>query len=140
MSKQLCDGDIEIIVKLVDGWTGKLTWELLIDAVWKRLKNRYTRQALNRHDRVQAAFAARKKELRTKTPEGKKIASPPELQAALDRIDALEAKTRRLERENKHLLEQFVRWAHNAKSKGLTADFLNRPLPPVNRGATEDRM
>lgn len=31
------------------------------------------------------------------------------------------------------LLEQFVRWAYNAASRGLTEDFLNRPLPPTNR-------
>ncbi len=137
MSKQLCDGDIEIIVKLIDGWTGKLSWELLIDAVWKRLKTRYTRQAFNRHDRVQAAFAARKKDLRTKTPVRKTIVSSPELQAALDRIDALEAQTRRLGMENKALLEQFVRWAHNAKSKGLNHEFLNRPLPRIDRGRSD---
>lgn len=37
------------------------------------------------------------------------------------------------ERINEVLLEQFVRWAYNAGTRGLTEDFLNQPLPPPNR-------
>ena len=31
------------------------------------------------------------------------------------------------------LMEQFVRWAYNASTRGLTEDFLNQALPPTNR-------
>jgi hypothetical protein len=51
----------------------------------------------------------------------------------MERIARLEAENRRLEFENNNLLEQFVRWAYNAATRGLDADFLGRSLPPVDR-------
>lgn len=139
MSKQLRDADIESVVKILDGWNGKLTWAALLEAVWKRLYTRYTRQALDRHDRIKQAFTARKKDLRGALAGSVKVVSSPELQKALERIGALEAANKRLERESRQLLEQFVRWAHNAKTKGLDSNFLNRPLPKIDRGKTEER-
>lgn len=58
---------------------------------------------------------------------------------ALDRIARLESENRRLESENNQLLEQFARWAYNAHPRGLDYDFLNRPLPLVNRGQSRPR-
>jgi hypothetical protein len=49
----------------------------------------------------------------------------------------LEAQNERLRRENSSLLEQFVRWAYNASTRGLDKDFLNQPLPSVHRDATD---
>lgn len=31
------------------------------------------------------------------------------------------------------LLEQFHRWAYHASARGLTQEFLDQPLPPLNR-------
>lgn len=138
MSKQLRDQDIETVVKVLDGWSGKLTWDKLVEAVWKRLKTRYTRQALNGHERIKRAFTARKKELGSSPKPEPETTASPELKNALNLIATLEAKVRRLERENQQILEQFVRWAHNAKVKGLTVELLNRPLQKIDRGSTED--
>ena len=44
-ARNLGGEDIEAIVSILDGWDGKLTWELLIDVVEQRLSARYTRQA-----------------------------------------------------------------------------------------------
>lgn len=60
----------------------------------------------------------------------------PELQVALERIARLEGETARLKSENKNLLEQFVVWAYNASTRGLSHDFLSRPLPRVDRDQT----
>lgn len=131
-SKNLGDIDIKTIVEILDGWGGRLTWELLIDAIALRFNCRYTRQALHKHERIRTAFAATK-ERASNEPEEPRRRGPKELQIALDRIARLEAENARLERENNALLEQFVRWAYNAHSRGLTQEFLNIPLAPVSR-------
>jgi len=134
-ARNLQDDDVADIVALLDGWSGKLSWELLIEAIEKRKFARYTRQALHRHERISQAFSLRKAAL----GEGEDTAAranSPELQMALDRITRLEAENARLTTENLRLLEQFVCWAYNAHTRGLEQAFLNRPLPAVNRDQT----
>ena len=135
-SKNLGDAEIKQIVEILDGWSGKLSWELLIDAIELRMFNRYTRQALYKHERIRHAFDLRKTELSGSSGEVRKVESP-QLQVALDRIARLEAENRRLESENNQLLEQFARWAYNAHTRGLDSGFLNCALPSVNRGQTQ---
>ena len=135
-SKNLGDAEIKQIVEILDGWTGKLTWELLIDAIELRMFNRYTRQSLFKHERIRHAFELRKNEIPLEGETVSRVESP-QLQAALDRIARLETENRRLESENNRLLEQFARWAYNAHIRGLDKDFLNQPLPAVNRGQTK---
>lgn len=137
-SKNLSDADLDTIVKMLDGWSGPLTWERLIDAVERRLFNRYTRAALHKHTRVAAAFTSRKRSLATDSGNEDHARASPELQAAQQRIDRLEAENERLNRENNNLLEQFVRWTYNAGRRGLDGAFLSSPLPPVNRDRTKE--
>jgi len=134
-AKNLRDEDIERIVEVLDGWSTKLTWELLIDAVEKRLFARYTRQALHKHARIKEAFAQRKAWL-AGGGRPRRAAASPELQLALDRIERLTGENERLKAENNRLLEQFVRWAYNAHTRNLDQSFLNRPLPEVDRQPT----
>lgn len=135
-SKNLGDAEIKQIVEILDGWSGKLSWELLIDAIELRMFNRYTRQALYKHERIRHAFDIRKKDLSGNDGDVRKVESS-QLQIALDRIARLEAENRRLDSENNQLLEQFARWVYNAHIRGLDHEFLNRALPPVNRGQTK---
>jgi len=135
-SKNLGDKDIKLIVEILDGWSGKLTWGLLIDAIELRIRNRYTRQTLYKHERIRHAYGLLKENLSETDGGERRIVSSPELQAALDKVARLEAENRRLESENERLLEQFVRWAYNAHVKGMNEESLNRPLPLVNRGQT----
>lgn len=135
-AKNLSNEDVVRVVEILDGWSGKLTWELFIVAIEKRLFARYTRQALHKHTRIKDAFSHRKATLSSDGDRPRKTASSPELQFALDRIDRLTGEVQRLDAENTRLLEQFVRWAYNAHTRGLDEGFLNRPLPPVNRQQT----
>lgn len=135
-AKNLRDEDVAKIVEVLDGWAGKLTWALLIDAIEKRFFARYTRQALHKHARIKDAFAHRKVVLAKGGERPRKAASSPELQLALDRIDRLTGESERLKAENSRLLEQFSRWAYNAHTRNLDEDFLSRPLPPVDRQQT----
>lgn len=131
-SKNLDDQAIEQIVHILDGWSGKLTWEALIEEISLRLRTRYTRQALHNHVRIKDAFAGRKKVLAVREIEEVEVESP-ELQHALQSIARLEAENERLKSENNNLLEQFVRWAYNAATRALDEKFLNQPLPYVHR-------
>ena len=135
-AKNLRDEDVAKIVEVLDGWAGKLTWELLIDAIEKRFFARYTRQALHKHARIKDAFAHRKEALTNGGERPRKTASSPALQLALDRIDRLTGEKERLKAENTRLLEQFSRWAYNAHTRNLDEGFLNRPLPAVDRQKT----
>ena len=135
-SKNLGDDEIKQIVEILDGWSGKLSWELLIDDIELRMFSRYTRQGLYKHERIRNAFELKKNE-GAEGGKDVKRASSPQLQIALDRIVRLESENRRLESENNQLLEQFARWAYNAHTRGLDHEFLNRPLPSVNRGQTK---
>ena len=133
MKKHLTDRKIEVIVEVLDGWSGKLTWDRLIETIQPRV-GEYTRQALNNHTRIKSAFDQRKKTLRVARGFDEK---PVELQKALQRIYKLEAANQRISRENDQLLEQFVRWAYNAANKGMSEDQLNTALPEIDRERTK---
>lgn len=133
--KNLTDDAIEQIVRLLDGWEGKLTWEALIDAIVTRLHCKYTRQALHKHERIRAAYALRKESLGGQRELAGSRGSGP-IADVMARIARLEAENQRLEAENQRLLEQFVVWAYNAHTRGLDKEFLSQPLPRVNRDQT----
>ena len=133
--KNLTDDAIEQIVRLLDGWEGKLTWDALIDATVSRLHYKYTRQALYKHERIRTAFALRKASLGGGAEKTVRRGYRQETEA-ITKIARLEAENQRLQYENQRLLEQFVVWAYNAHTRGLDKEFLSQPLPRVNRGQT----
>jgi hypothetical protein len=131
-SKNLTSETIDAIVKILDGWSGKLNWELLIDEVSKRLHQTYTRQALSSYERVKGAFQLQKGRLPYLKEGAKKLYSPEDI-AESQRNARLVAENARLESENQRLLEQFTRWAYNAHTQGIPEEILNRALPKVHR-------
>lgn len=137
-SRNLDDDAIELIVCLLDGWSGKLTWELLSEAIAKRMGAHYTRQALDKHARIKLAFQLRKEKLAgLPRIERERKLSQAETEVIVQRYDRLRAENERLVRENNHLLEQFHVWLYNAHLKGLTRDYLDTPLPSVDRERTK---
>lgn len=131
-ARNVDDKVIGEVLSALDGWTGKLTWEGLIDAVAARTRQRYTRQALSAHERVQQAFSARKKALSNSAGKDDEALTP-EQQV----IARLEAQVQRLEAENSNLLERFAVWAYNARTRELDERFLSQPLPQVRRQQTK---
>jgi hypothetical protein len=139
-AKNLQDADITQIVEMLDGWSGKLSWDLLIDAIEKRRYMRYTRQALHKHERIRQAYSLCKKSSSSVKDASEIRYTSPELQIASERIARLTAENMRLKAENEQLLEQFVRWAYNAYTRNLDKEFLNRPLPGIDRDVTKSRV
>ena len=134
-SPNLSEDRIEAILEILDGWTGKLTWLKLIEQAERKLSCRYTRQALDGHERIAAGFRLAKQRIQGQT--GRPPVEDPALQTALERIAGLEARVERLSGENDQLVSKFIRWAYNAHLKGMTEGQLDRPLPQMGgrRGA-----
>lgn len=136
MAKHLSTKDLDVIVKLIDGWEGKLAWEALCDAVEPLIGSRPTRQTLNSHERIKSAFTHQKARLKSGFVSTKR---PPSLNIAEQRIRRLEAENFRLERENARLLEQFIRWQYNAHKHNVSQEKLDAPLPNVDRNSSEKK-
>lgn len=136
-ARNLDDKAIELVLSTLDGWNGKLTWDLLIEEVATRTRQRYTRQALSGHERIQKAFTDRKTALAERADKpGSKKADGAEQTLEQQVIARLEAQVRRLTAENSALLEKFAVWAYNARIRGLDEAFLSQPLPAVHRHKT----
>ncbi len=136
-AKNIDDGTIELIVSVLDGWSSRLTWELLADTIETRTRVRYTRQALDKHARIKTAFQLTKERLSGAPRVARKHKlSEAETEALAQRYERLLAENERLGRENNRLLEQFQIWLYNTHLKGLTPEYLNTPLPSVDRERT----
>jgi len=132
--------DIEEICGILDGWPTdkKLTWEAFLSTIQFRLRKSWSRQALDRHDRISQAFKRKKKFLRNLPPEEKVREVPEYVKQLYQYIERLEAERDRSKQEATDLLEQFARWAYNAAAKGLTLEVLDAALPPVDRRPSTD--
>ena len=134
-SENLTDVVIEKIVHILDGWSGKLTWNGLIDEIEIHIKTRYTRQALAKHKRIKDAYDLTKDRVSKGIKEIPNVSV--EVAVLIQKTKRLEAENDRLHKENQDLLAQFARWAYNAYSKGITKDILDKALLDVDRGATK---
>ncbi|CAZ86842.1 conserved hypothetical protein [Thiomonas arsenitoxydans] len=117
----------------LDTWRGKLTWDLLLDSLEAAWGYRYSRFTLASYPEVANAFAHRKDALKGTLPVSRGTPTDERVRAAIEQAERFKAKAERLEAENSLLLEQFVTWALNAESKGVTMDMLNKPLPKPDR-------
>jgi hypothetical protein len=130
---------IAVILETLDAWKGKLTWELLLDAVQVSTGFRYSRFTLAEYPEIANAFSFRKEALRGALPQQRGEPRDERVRAALAQAERYKAKADRLEAENQLLIEQFVTWAINAERKGVTMMMLNAPLPLPPRDRTKER-
>ncbi len=138
-ARNLTDSDIDVIVGIVDGWVGQLTWNGLISAIQLHTGVSYTRQALHRHERIRMAHMLAVERLKRdmgRKPAKEQPLTATEMSVILERHERLKAELERVKIENERLLQQFAVWAVNAHQAGLSVEHLNRPLPNVNRYQT----
>lgn len=129
----LTDERIQAVLAALDGWKGKLTWDLIIAAIKESTGITYSRFTFSGYSDIANAFALKKEALRGTWSGGSATPRDERVRAALDQVDRLKAKAERLTQENQLLKEQFVTWAHNAERKGVTIMMLNAPLPKPER-------
>lgn len=129
---------LQLVLDTLDGWKGKLTWDLLIEAVEKASGIAYSRFTFAEYPQIANAFSLKKDILRgTWKPAGSEPRDE-RVRAALEQVERYKFKVQRLEQENQLLLEQFVTWAHNAERKGVTVMMLNAPLPKPHRDRSKE--
>lgn len=137
MPKQIItEKTLKVALHELDNWSGKLTWDRYAQQLAKVLgEDTISRHTLMSYKVLVEAFRERKESLK----EAKNSDVPDiTLEFAKKQIAMLEAKVKRLESQNEKLLEQFVRWQHNAYmmpkvDMKLLNQQLDKPLPQVNR-------
>jgi hypothetical protein len=131
MARRLTDADIALAVRLLDGWTGKLTWERYIALLATELNGaRYTKAGLRKQPRILNAWQMAKQRLEGSL-EAAGVTSNGDAAIVQLRqmVQRLRNENARLEKENQDLLERFQRWSHNAAiDKGMTPEQLDREI------------
>lgn len=130
MAKHTDKKDVQRVKEILDGWSGKLTWDLLVNEFKSRHGRQTTRQAMSRNEDIKNAFTDKKAVLASGVPTKSK---PQTLKSAAQSIDRLKSENMRLKQENERLLEMFLVWQYNAHKRGLTDNQLNDPLPEIDR-------
>lgn len=129
----LNDERLSSVINILDEWTGKLTWDLLLEAIERTLGIRYSRFTFAEYPQISNAFSLKKDALRGTLTGKSNLPRDERVRTAIEQVERYKAKVHRLEHENKLLLEQFVTWALNAERKGVTMTMLNAPLPKPPR-------
>ncbi|WP_175830862.1 hypothetical protein [Burkholderia cenocepacia] len=133
----LTEQRIKVVIDTLDGWKGKLTWDLLLDAIEKSTGFRYSRFTFAEYPEIANAFSLKKDMLRGTWAGERSQPRDKRVRGALEQVERYKAKVERLEQENRLLLEQFVTWATNAERKGVTMAMLDAPLPKPERDRTK---
>lgn len=120
------------ICEMINNWplNGKLTWPNIVKAVKARFDLEFTRQTLSSHNAIALAYSARK-ELMSQNKYRGHVPKSMSFQTALETVEKLKGQMALLKAENLALKQQFARWAHNAKNRGLSFDYLNQNLSPA---------
>ena len=155
----------ETILAIIDGWSGKLTYELLSDRLQSELglKRPPSRHTYTKHDEIKHAFDLKKEELRNKKSSAIEDAkllfdSSDKLSHLLEnldnddatiaelikRVEKLEKENERLNSENERLrakndilLERFARWQHNLQK--MDGVDLNKLAATIDSGLPAKR-
>ena len=155
----------ETILAIIDGWSGKLTYELLSDRLQSELglKRQPSRHTYTKHDEIKHAFDLKKEELRNKKSSAIEDAkllfdSSDKLSHLLEnldnddatiaelikRVEKLEKENERLNSENERLrakndilLERFARWQHNLQK--MDGVDLNKLAVTIDSGLPAKR-
>jgi predicted nuclease with TOPRIM domain len=147
----------ETILATIDGWSGKLTYELLSEKLQSELglKRPPSRHTYLKHDEIKHAFDLKKEELRNKKSvaieEAKSLFESSDklshllanlsnddatIAELIKQVEKLENENERLNSENKRLgvqndilLERFARWQHNLqKMDGIDMNKLSAAI------------
>ncbi|WP_185929216.1 hypothetical protein [Klebsiella sp. 2680] len=130
MANHLVNKDINTIVNLIRGGQElKLTWLAICESAEPLIGKLPSRQSLNAHEAIVAAYQTKKEALRGLEPKNPRPAS---LNIAADRIVNLENEVEELKEENRGFKQQFVICQYNAHKHGITEHQLNTQLIKID--------
>jgi len=131
-ARRLTDADIEKAVRLLDSWTGKLTWDRYLALLATELGHLYTKPGLRKQARILNAWEMAQTRLKEDIQAvGARANGDAAIAHARRTIAALRAENSRLTQENRDLLVRFLRWSHNAAVAGLTPERLDAEVASV---------
>jgi len=134
--RNLTPADVSRIVSLIESWPEtRITWPLLVRHVEGFVGHAWTRQALERHEAIKAAYqAARDGRRGTAVRRGSGGATE---EVLLRRVESLQGEIDRLKQQIATYQERFVRYEYNAHSRGISPAELGMPLSSIDRGRTD---
>ncbi len=134
--RNLTPADVSRIVSLIESWPEtRITWPLLVRHVEGLVGHAWTRQALERHGSIKAAYhAARDGRRGAAVRRGSGGATE---EVLLRRVEALQGEIERLKQQIATYQERFARHEYNAHARGISPAALGMPLPPIDRGRTD---
>ena len=137
MAKHLSKRDIDAVVSLIRGWDQpKITWAAICEQAATLVGKTPTRQSLNAHEAITAAFQSKKDTIKEKVPNKPRPAS---LNAAASRIANLESEIIELKEQNRQYKQMFVLWQYNAYKHGMTESKLNASMPKIDRERSDNQ-
>ena len=148
-TKIITEKDVPKIEKILNKWSGKLTWDLFAEAVAKAIgKPSISKFTLMGDESIKQAFRRRKKRLRDETNEAVETGDVA-VDALLTEINSLRNQVADLEAEKADLkdmyIETFARWQYNLSQMpnvdmNKVRSNLDNPLPKTDRGGVRGRQ
>ncbi len=137
--------DIPKIEKILNKWSGKLTWDLFADAVAKALgRPSVSKFTLMNYEPLKQAYDRRKDRLRDEKVQVVQSGDV-SIDALMDEIAKLRNQIADLEAEKAQLkdnyIEMFRRWQYNlSQMPNVDLSKLDQPLPKTDRGGVKGRQ
>ncbi len=123
-------------VGILDTWPEgeRLTWDALVSRIEQHCGHRWTRQTLESHPDIKAAYLRRRDA--AARPKTGRQADPAEV-VHQRQVESLKAEVSALKRRLAAYEEMFVRHHYNAERRGVTVADLERELPKTDKGQTD---
>jgi hypothetical protein len=138
--RKLSSLDVTKICSLLESWPSrKITWDLVVEHIESYIGHRWTRQALEKHERIKTAYQTRRTALRTGGAPGRPASVDPADILLRRRVEELQAEIGRLRAQIATYEDLFIRHHYNAHARGVSEGELAAPLPPIDRGQTDAR-
>lgn len=124
---RITDQHVDAIQNIIERWPRPITWNEIIAETARTLGHMWTRQALERHEAIKAAYAAKKDAPSKPGP------IDPAVALLTERVERQAQEIGRLEKLVESYKDLFIRYQYNAHARGITPAELEMPLPPIDR-------
>lgn len=136
--RRLGTTEVGRICAVIDAWPGgeRVTWQDVVERSAGLLGHEWTRQALERHPEIKAAYQRRRDALRDGA--APRVPADPAEVVRERQIAALLRQVQHLEERLAEYELRFARHEYNAQAHGVAPSELDSPLQPIDRGRTDD--
>lgn len=128
---RITDQHVDAIRNIIDRWPRPITWNEIIAESARNLGHTWTRQALERHEAIKAAYAAKR------DAQAKPCPIDPTVALLIQKVERQVQEIGRLEKLVESYKDLFIRYQYNAHARGIAPAELEMPLPPIDRRQSE---